>query len=106
MLSSAIIDLYLMMKKKLKQQNLQSIEGSISEGNEDIEEEKVRLLQLGNLVVIDYIKASLDILLNMKIEQEHSSKHDRPHNESKKHNRQLIEDEEVMYINSSRHGHL
>jgi len=41
---------------------------------------------LGNLVVLDYIKASLDILLNG-------------------HKKTFSEDEEVMYINSSRGGH-
>jgi len=32
------------------------------------EEEKSRLANLGNLVVLDYIRSSIDILLNLKIE--------------------------------------
>lgn len=33
------------------------------------EEERQRLSQLGNLVVIDYIRSSMDILLNLKVER-------------------------------------
>ncbi len=40
----------------------------ISEPPNVQEEEKKRLAQLGNLVVIDYIRSSMDILLNLKIE--------------------------------------
>ena len=44
------------------------------------------MAKLGNLVVIDYIKASVEILLGGG-------------------KKSVVEDEEVMYINSSRGGH-
>lgn len=69
-----MIDLYINMKKRLKSFTT----GKFSldddtplakdENATQIEEEKRRLASLGNLVVLDYIRSSLDILLNLKIE--------------------------------------
>ena len=39
-----------------------------------MDEEKQRLYSLDSIVVLDYIKASIDILLNLKIDKKQESK--------------------------------
>lgn len=99
MLSKAIIELYMNLKNKLKfyckQSSLEEngINGAQDNEYEEsvVEEEKCRLAQLGNLVVVDYISSSMDILLSLKIEQAVLDQQTtNPHD---------------IYINSSRGGH-
>lgn len=84
------------MKQQLKDharsKNGNSHETQTIEDSQEVEEEKKRLLQLGNLVIIDYIRSSMDILLNLKVEEAMND-----HKQDKK--------QYESYINSSRGGH-
>ena len=56
-------------------------------------------MQLGNLVIIDYIRSSIDILVNLKFEETIQDQ-----NNNKK-NKAYSNQNEDSYINSSRGGH-
>ncbi|CDW71760.1 UNKNOWN [Stylonychia lemnae] len=103
LLTQTVIELYLNLKQRLKQFSSGKITLSddtsaknqqIDETAAQVEEEKKRLSQLGNLVVIDYIRSSMDILLNLKIESAMLEQKD-----------QKNQYQADTYINSSRGGH-
>ena len=66
LLNQSIVDLYMTLKDKIKEYSNQEDAKSISP--EERDEELARLKNFDNLVLVDYIKSSLDILLGLKIE--------------------------------------
>lgn len=65
MLNQAIVELYMTIKSNIREYSQNDL-GPI--GDEEKEDELQRLKTFGNLVLIDYIRSSLDILLGLRIE--------------------------------------
>ena len=63
MLNQAIVELYMTIK-----QNIREFSQTGPANDEEKQDEQQRLKNFGNLVLIDYIRSSLDILLGLRIE--------------------------------------
>ncbi len=80
----------------------------------DVDEERQKLLNINPLQVVDYIKASFDILINLRMEaalmeqeQELAERQEQRHQHGPKKQKRAArsDDDEEHYINSSRGGH-
>lgn len=68
LLQVAIVDIYLNLKKEINKYNhsMNRLDETDAQGEKDaatVEKEQKRLLSLGNLVLVDYVRSMIDILL-------------------------------------------
>lgn len=66
LLQVAIVDIYLNLKQEIKKYNHLENEEEQDEKKDKITEEteQKRLLSLGNLVLVDYVRSMIDLLLD------------------------------------------
>lgn len=69
MLQVAIVDIYLNLKKEINKYNhnmdrLEETQSAREKDQAQVEKEQKRLLSLGNLVLVDYVRSMIDLLLD------------------------------------------
>ena len=120
--TQGIIELYIQLKQRIRHQQSMGAQmrGEDPGSNEiDIDEERGKLSGINPAIIVEYIKSSFDILLNLRVEdalqeeriqqeEEEDNRHQHGPKKPKKRQNQHSEEEEEdeqHYINSSRGGH-